>query len=325
MIKLDKKDLRILDVLDQNPHLPVNDIAKKVGVSRQVAEYRLHKLISQKIIHSFFTFVDVATLGYTLFRVHFRLKNSTRETYQKFAANLYQDYPCLWIALMSGSFDLIFDVFAASPQELQDMLSEIVHKNKNIIQSYESLLVLSMNIYQYSYFLKPEPKRRKITFNQQKDIIVIDDKNRKILALLKNNCRLAYEVIGKKVGLTRNAVKSRIKSMEESGVIAGYGMFIAFSYLNKKSFKIFIKYNPQQREEEKNLLIYLKSTPGILATLQLFGKWDLDIEIHQDDIQRLQEFMVDLRNRFGIIEDYDIVPIIEEFGIDFFPQKLIKT
>ena len=324
-MKLDKKDLRILDALDKNPHLPVNDIAKRVGVSRQVAEYRFNKLISQKTIHSFFTFVDVATLGYTLFRVHFRLKNSTRETYQKFAANLYQDYPCLWIALMSGSFDLIFDVFAPSPQELQDMLIEIVHQNKNIIQSYESLLVLSMNIYQYGYFLKPEPERRKITFNQKRDSITLDDKNRKILALIKHNCRLAYEVIGKKVGLTRNAVKSRIKQMEEKGIIAGYGMFVTFSHLNKKSFKVFIKYNPQKRDEEKSLLNYLKSTPGILATLQLFGQWDLDIEIHQDDIQRLQEFMMDLRNRFGIIEDYDIVPIIEEFGIDFFPQKLTKT
>lgn len=322
MVKLDMKDLRILDTLDKNPHLAANNLAKKVGVSRQVAEYRLNKLVSQKTISAFFTFVDVAKLGYTLFRVHFRLKKITRENYRKFASHLYQDYPCLWIAFMSGSFDLIFDVFARSPHELQDMLLKIVHGNKNIIQSYESLLVLSMNIYQYDYFLKPEHERRKITFNQKKDALTLDDKNRKILALIKNNCRLAYEVIGKKVGLTRNAVKGRIKSLEKTGIIAGYGMFITFSHMNKKSFKVFIKYNNQRREEENSFLNYLKGTPGILATLQLFGKWDLDLEIHQDDIQNLQEFMMDLRNKFDIIEDYDIIPIIEEFGIDFFPQKL---
>ena len=51
-ITLDKKDLRILDELDKNPNLNTNQIAKKVGISRQVAEYRLNKLISQKTINA---------------------------------------------------------------------------------------------------------------------------------------------------------------------------------------------------------------------------------------------------------------------------------
>ncbi len=325
MLKIDKKDLRILEILDANPLLPVSDIAKKVGISRPVAEYRIHKLVSQKTIYAFFTFVDVSKLGYNLFRVHFRLKKVTRDDYRKFATQLYHNYPSLWVAFMSGSFDLIFDVFTKSPQELQVTLSDIVRHHKNIIHSYDTLMVLSMNIYPYGYFLASVHQRRKITFNQKQESVNLDKKDIKILTVIKKNCRTPYEAIGREVGLTRNAVKGRIKNMEDKGIIAGYGMFVNFTHLNKKSFKIFIKYNPERRDEEKGLLDHLRGTPGILATLHLFGKWDLDIEIHQEDIQGLQEFMMDLRNRFEIIEDYDIVPIIEEFGIDFFPQKLTKT
>ena len=322
-ITLDKKDLRILDELDKNPNLNTNQIAKKVGISRQVAEYRLNKLISQKTIYAFFTFVDVAKLGYTLFRVHFRLKNVTRESYQKFATELHNDYPSLWVAFMSGSFDLIYDVFAKNPNELKEMISKIIQKHKNIIKSNETLLVLSMNIHQYRYFLKKEHNRKRITFNQKQDNTSLDNKDRKILDLIKLNSRLPYEVIGREINLTRNAVKNRIKRLEERGIIAGYRMFITFSHLNKKSYKVFIKYNNERREQENNLLNYLKDTPGILATLQLFGKWDLDIEIHKEDNQDLQEFLMELRNKFEIIEDYEIVSIIEEFGIDFFPKKLM--
>ena len=37
----------------------------------------------------------------------------------------------------------------------------------------------------------------------------------KILRVIKKNSRMPYEVIGKKVGLTRNAIKNRILKLEE--------------------------------------------------------------------------------------------------------------
>lgn len=33
-------------------------------------------------------------------------------------------------------------------------------------------------------------------------------------------------------------------------------------------------------------------------------------------------FIIGLRNKFEIIEDYEIAQIIEDYGIDFFPEKV---
>ena len=322
-IKLDKKDLKILDVLDKNPNVNTNQLAKKVGISRQVAEYRINKLVFQKTIYAFYTLVDLGKLGYSLFRVHFRLKNVTREAYTKFAKELFSDYPSMWVALMSGSFDLIYDVFAKNPNEFEKLISKIVEKNKDIIQSYEKLVALNISIYQYRYFIKEEHERKETKFNENVDDLKLDEKDKRILQIIKLNSRTPYQVIGKKVDLTRNAVKRRIKKLEDSGIIAGYTILVNFNHIDKQSFKLFIKYNNQKREQEKSLLQFIKQTPGILAKLQLFGKWDLDIEVHKKDITELQEFIIELRNRFEIIEDYEIVHIIEDYGIDFYPDKLM--
>src|SRR3989344_8004608 len=148
-IKLDLKDRRILEELDKNPNLTLSSLAKKVGISRQVAEYRINKLMSQKTIYAFYTLIDVGRLGYSSFRVHLRLKNVSEETYSKFAKQLFTDYPTFWVAFISGSFDLIIDIFARNSNKFEDIFSKILQKNKEIIQDYDTLVILGMDLYNY--------------------------------------------------------------------------------------------------------------------------------------------------------------------------------
>lgn len=50
----------------------------------------------------------------------------------------------------------------------------------------------------------------------------LDELDQKIVRLLIQNARMSYSEIGKKVGVSRVAVKMRIQSLEERGVIEEY-------------------------------------------------------------------------------------------------------
>ncbi len=50
----------------------------------------------------------------------------------------------------------------------------------------------------------------------------MDDTDRKIVALLRENARRSFKDIGGKVGLSAPAVKRRVDRLEEDGVIRGY-------------------------------------------------------------------------------------------------------
>lgn len=50
----------------------------------------------------------------------------------------------------------------------------------------------------------------------------LDEKDNQIVNLLLENARMSYSDIGGKVGLTRVAVKNRVRALEEKGVIKGY-------------------------------------------------------------------------------------------------------
>ena len=50
----------------------------------------------------------------------------------------------------------------------------------------------------------------------------LDALDKKIVDVIKDNARLSYSDIGKKVGVSRVAVKNRMDAMEKNGIIKGY-------------------------------------------------------------------------------------------------------
>lgn len=50
----------------------------------------------------------------------------------------------------------------------------------------------------------------------------MDEKNRKIVALLEEDARLGYGDIGKVVGLAGSSVHDRVRKLEKAGIIRGY-------------------------------------------------------------------------------------------------------
>ena len=64
----------------------------------------------------------------------------------------------------------------------------------------------------------------KITENRKREgtalfLSGLDDTDRRIVELLIRNARMSYSDLGEAVGLSRVAVKARIRALEERGVI----------------------------------------------------------------------------------------------------------
>mgnify|MGYP001086021139 CR=1 FL=1 len=59
----------------------------------------------------------------------------------------------------------------------------------------------------------------------------ITDKDRELLALLRENARLPVATLARRLGLSRTTVQARIERLEREGVIAGYGLRLSEAYL----------------------------------------------------------------------------------------------
>lgn len=321
-IRLDTKDERILNELDKDATIPVSSLADNVGVSRQTARYRLDTLSEQNTIYDVHTMVDPGRLGYSSYRIHIRLQNVDEADYYAFAKELFEEHPAFWVAYVSGSFDIIVDIFARTANRFEERLQHIVSDNEDIIQSYETMVVYEMNLYDYGYFLNTDTENDVVTMHRNEDAVEIDDLDHELLEALNHDGRTSYRELGRRTSCSRNTAKNRVDDLEDNGVIAGYKAFVNFDHFDKVSSKVFIEYDSSHVDEEEKLLSFLRTRPGVLASLKLLGEWDLDIEIHTDTIRELQEFLMRLRNKFDLVHDYAFIQIIEDYGISFYPDGL---
>lgn len=79
----------------------------------------------------------------------------------------------------------------------------------------------------------------------------LDPMDQKILTLLTENARLSFAQIGEQVGLSRVAVKTRVRALEDKGIIESYTTII----------------NPQKISGALSCYFELESDPACLAQI----------------------------------------------------------
>ena len=78
-MKLDKKDLQILGILDWNARMPITQVAKKVKLNKDVVRYRIRNLEKQEIISAYYSLINISKIGYLTFRLYLDLKDVSKE------------------------------------------------------------------------------------------------------------------------------------------------------------------------------------------------------------------------------------------------------
>jgi len=120
-------------------------------------------------------------------------------------------------------------------------------------------------------------------------MVKLDLKDKKILHQLDLDCRQSYRNIGKKVGLSKDVVASRIKKLEESGIIKYYFTSIDSSKLGYISYRFYIVYQNTTPEIEKQIVDYFIKNKYTWVVESLKGKYDLVVCIW---VKNINDFYV---------------------------------
>ncbi len=120
----------------------------------------------------------------------------------------------------------------------------------------------------------------------------LDTTDRKILRLLSADGRSSYQGVADEVGLSRPAVMERVKRLEESGYITGYGAhlnrvklgypvtaFVAVRYGNST----YVGDEPRMREMAKH--------PGVIECHHVAGEDCYILKVVAPDLEGVQEIL----------------------------------
>lgn len=117
----------------------------------------------------------------------------------------------------------------------------------------------------------------------------MDKIDKKIIALLTQNGRMPVKEIAKQIGLTSPAVSSRIRRMEEQGLIAGYTVVLHRPKSEHQvSALISVSIQPAQRDEFLNML---STQPEVTQCYHVTGSHSFISNVCCQNMQRLEHLI----------------------------------
>ncbi len=134
----------------------------------------------------------------------------------------------------------------------------------------------------------------------------IDEIDLKILSLLKENSRIKISEIAKRLGIPVSTVYTRIKKLEQQGIIRKYTIDLDYKKLGfKVTAIILIKYDSSSKVSQRELLKEIMKFNNVEKGYIITGEWDLLIIAKFKDIEELSRFILEkLRNIEGVKETY---------------------
>ena len=152
LIKLDKIDLRILDVLSENARISIVDIATKLNKTTNTIVNRIHNLKKIKIIQTYQPLLHVDKIGYQSYKLLIKFQNITEQREKQLIDFTKLNTNVIGIIKLVGQWDFEIEMEVCDREDLQKFMMELRDKFKDIIKEFENLPLY--HDYRYNFFPK---------------------------------------------------------------------------------------------------------------------------------------------------------------------------
>ncbi|CAM5780214.1 AsnC family transcriptional regulator OS=Rhizobacter sp. Root404 OX=1736528 GN=ASC76_07195 PE=4 SV=1 [Rhizobacter fulvus] len=126
----------------------------------------------------------------------------------------------------------------------------------------------------------------------------LDDTDRELLALLRQDARLPVATLATKLKVARGTVQNRMKRLERDGVIVGYTVRVkpqAEGHRIRALMTIVVEGN-----RGAEVLHALRGHPNVTGLHSTNGRWDLIAELRADTLEAFDRALGNIRLIEGI-------------------------
>ncbi|MCR5543228.1 MAG: Lrp/AsnC family transcriptional regulator [Eubacterium sp.] len=141
----------------------------------------------------------------------------------------------------------------------------------------------------------------------------MDEINKGILRLLRDDGRMSFTEIGERLGISRVAVKKRVLKLEEAGIIRGYKAVIH----RADNIKMFMEITTFDDKYE-NLLDYLNGTGYITEIYIMTGTNRIHATAVAPDVSELKYLTKMVRKKFADVIEHIETHAVKEVVKDTF-------
>ncbi len=299
MVKIDKKDRKILYELDLNCRRSNTQIGKKVGLKRDVVAYRINRMKDEGIINHFWTAINTFNLGYMVFRLYINFQYVNPGIREKIVQH-FVNYKKVW-AVMSVRAEIDFDVviWVDDIYEFYRFWQKTLDKFEDYFSRYIISIYIESYDYKKSYILsEKKDNSTRMLYHTKGDgkSVKIDEVDYKLLNEMATNARIPLIKLAEKLDCSSQTVQYRLKNLKKLNVIQGFRVDINNSLFGLHNFKIDIFL--RDHKQRLPIIKYLETKPYFEVLNVAIGWSDIEPELLVKNIDELLEIMEDINLKF---------------------------
>ena len=321
------KDRKILKELFDNGRVPFSVIAKRVGLSKEVVNYRVKKLIDKGILIRFNAVIDVNRLGWQIYFINIRLRN-INDVIEKEIIKLMANHPNVAQVLKCmGTYDLILKVFVKDYVEVNNLMKKIEMKFKIHIDEYKINFVEQEVPIPLPFFYEPFKIKEYHSIPKKNTTPVsILPTDLQILKALSNNARLPIVEIAKKINISGELARHHLKKLEKNNLILKYrpSAWSGSKSIGYSWYLIMLKLNEINKDTHKKLQFYIINNPNMTYYYKCIGQHDILFEIRLKTSDELNQVLMNIRSILkNDLKSHELSIILKEYKYTYFPECLL--
>lgn len=158
---------------------------------------------------------------------------------------------------------------------------------------------------------------------QPKERLILDTKDRKILALVQRDGALSQAEIAKRVGLSTAAVNERLKKLEQSGTIRRWAAIVDPEAVGI-GITAFVEVFIEHPRFEKTFLDRVLKLDEVLETHHITGEFSLLLKVRARDMAALKELLLNQLNAQEGVRQTRTVIVLSTSKEESFVPTVIK-
>ena len=306
MVEIDLKDRKILYHLDLNCRQSNAQIGKKVGLSKQVVDYRIKRMEEEGIITGYWTIIDSYRFGYQVYRYYLILQNASSEIKEQMISHIV-NYKNTWVVnLSTGPYDMSAIIWVKGIPEFYRFWDDFNERYGDYLAEKIFSVYLQAECYPSSYLLADnfnKSDREKPQIVGGKDPIEINNSDYKLLTEIAENARTPLIELANKLHCSSQAVSYRIKNLLKDGIIQGFRVGIDNGKIGFHWFKVDMWL--KELSKRKQIWNYMKYNPYVTFIDTSAGYADLEIEFTIENTDKLLEVIEEMSSHFpGVVRKY---------------------
>ncbi len=318
-VKLDAKDRKILAELDMGARQPLSVIAKKVGLSREVVNYRIRQLERNKIILGYYAVLDTSKLGLIYCRMLFKYRKMPAEKQDELFAFCAKHRNISWIIRGEGKWDIVLVVLARSLSEIEATYDGLNNLFGQYFQNPHVSIAYRLHEFRHKY-LYSKPDHSELVVGRGGKPAELDGTDYAIIELLSKDATASLVDVAERTKLTPKVVSYRIKQLLDEKVFLGFRAMINNKILGYDHYKVFLTLQDFDEKNRSRVMEFLKYHPNVIYVTKPMGPYTLEFEAMVRNTNELHELMQQFKQQLGdVLVDYDTYFNYEVRSISYLP------